>query len=225
MPSNIESARSDDVRPEQVDDIEGGFRIHSSMVRANLNFFSMDFHDEIAPIGELDATGFIQLRKNIDRSYRRGAELDFALSLSPHFGVDGNCTWMKSRIREYAPAGDPAVYENVVQALSPEWLGSLGLDWKAGRNISFRCQGKYIGKSFLEPTNQPGLTIPAAFVISASARIEIFRNLRGELILDNLADQIYYTNGSPVVNGSGVTEPGYFVQAPRSLYLMFSYRL
>ena len=42
---------------------------------ASVNVYSMDFRNEIAPIGALSLTGS-PLRKNVGASYRRGVEAD-----------------------------------------------------------------------------------------------------------------------------------------------------
>lgn len=225
-PSNLPSAKSDDVKPEQVDDIEGGFRMHDKRISLGINFFNMNFRNEIAPIGELDATGFIQLRKNIDRSYRRGIELDYRLQLPVSFELSGNLTWMQSRIVEYAPSGDPMVYINVEQALSPPIISAMELCRRFGDLASVSVTGRYIGESFLEPTNQPDLTIPSSFIMSARAEVTFLKRHSLEIMVENLFDELYYTNGTPVdTDYNGIPERGYFVQPPRSIYLGLVFRL
>ena len=183
----------------------------------------MEFHNEIAPIGKLDADNFIQLRKNIPRSYRRRLELDGSFPLAGPLSLGGNFTYMKSRIREYAPTGDPKVYHNVQQALSPDLMGTVALGYHDNRRLEASLSGRFLSRSFLEPTNNPALVIPSFFILTASARLNIYKESSVYFVLDNILNKLYYTNGTPVdINMDGIPEPGYYVQAPRNFYIMLT---
>jgi iron complex outermembrane receptor protein len=225
-PSNYFAAASDQVKPERVDDIELGFRFNRKGILANINFFYMNFHNEIAPIGELVPEGFLQLRKNIEWSYRRGIEFDYRIPMFRFLDFTGNLTWMHSRISEYAPSGDSVIYKNVQQALSPDIMGFAEVDFHHKKLFNLVLTGKFAGSSFLEPTNNPGLTMPGYFILTFRAGIQLINNISIDLVADNLLNKIYYTNGTPVdVNMDGKQEPGYFVQSTRSFYVQLKLRL
>ncbi|NUQ20289.1 MAG: TonB-dependent receptor, partial [Gemmatimonadaceae bacterium] len=70
------------VRPESVRDVETGLVLRRSTVHAQLNLFAMQFRNEIAPIGAINAIG-TTLRKNVAHSSRRGAEGDVVWRAAP----------------------------------------------------------------------------------------------------------------------------------------------
>jgi iron complex outermembrane receptor protein len=62
------------VKPEQVLDLELGYRLTAAKISLQANAFGMFFRNEIAAIGQLNFFG-IPLRKNVERSLRAGLEL------------------------------------------------------------------------------------------------------------------------------------------------------
>ncbi len=63
------------VHPERLLDLEAGWNYHTTAVTLTANVYAMEFRHEIASTGELSDIGLL-LRRNVDRSYRRGIELD-----------------------------------------------------------------------------------------------------------------------------------------------------
>jgi iron complex outermembrane receptor protein len=219
-PSNLESVKSDDVKPEYVNDFEAGFNIDHASFSGNANLFYMIFTDEIAPIGEFVPEGFIQLRKNMPNSFRRGIELNWIWKIVNNFSFSGNTTYMQSEIEEYAPEGEGQVYNNVTPALSPEWIFSGSLEYTFLDRFGIQLGGRYVGESYQEPTNDPRFIMPSFFVIDTKFSVGFGKGHSFDLFLNNVFDQQYFTYGAPVdVDWDGsFDEPGYFVQPPRNLY-------
>ena len=63
------------VKPERVVNVETGLDFARPGLSVQANAFFMEFHDEIAQTGELSET-YLPLRRNVDRSSRRGVEID-----------------------------------------------------------------------------------------------------------------------------------------------------
>lgn len=219
-PSNLASVKSNEVRPEFVDDIEAGIQFHGQTLRGQANLFYMFFKDEIAPIGEYVPEGFIQLRKNIPNSYRRGAEVDVYWNISPAFDFSGNATYMQSRIKEYAPEGDVEIYTDVQQPLSPDWMFSGNITYHFLSGFSAMIGGRYVSDSYQEPTNDTRFTMPAFFVATARLSYEFAKGHTFDVFMNNIFNTRYYTYGAPVdTNWDGLyDEPGYFVQPPRNVF-------
>ncbi len=219
-PSNLSSVKSNDVKPEFVDDIEGGFQIHSGVLQGQANLFYMFFKDEIAPIGEYVPEGFIQLRKNVPQSYRRGAEIDMKWKISRTFDLGGNATYMKSRIKEYAPEGDDQIYYNVIQPLSPEWMFSAKLTCHFLPGLSLTISEKYMSSSYLEPTNDPRFIMPSFFITNARLSYSFGNGHMIDIFVNNIFNARYYTYGAPVdMDWDGTyDQPGYFVQPPLNVF-------
>src|SRR5207237_4117712 len=88
------------VRPERVLDIEAGwdYRTHNATIAAN--GYAMEFRHEIAATGELSDIG-LPLRRNVDRSYRRGVELDGMWQVAPNLRLRNSTNFSRNRIHEW----------------------------------------------------------------------------------------------------------------------------
>jgi iron complex outermembrane receptor protein len=224
--SNLESVLSDDVKPEYVHDIEGGFRIDEKRFSGQINAFYMNFKNEIAPIGKYVPEGFIQLRKNIPASYRTGIELNWNWNFISSFDFNGNATFMKSQIEEYAPEDDPQVYTNVTQPFSPNFMAKAALVYRFRKLFDIEISGRYVGESYLEPTNQQNLILPSFFVADMRFGINFYKENRFEIFFNNVFDKQYFTYGAPVdPNYNGNIQPGYFIQPPRNLFMQLTLKL
>jgi len=207
------------VKAEYVTDLEIGADFTIGNFQALANLFYMDFKDEIAPTGEFITEGFVQLRQNIPDSYRTGLEVDWNWKPIKKLRFTGQTTYMKSKVKTFAPGGSPETFEDVEHILSPEWLINGSAEYRFGKYLAFGLSGRYVSKSVLELTNQGDLTMPDFFVANVHLTIN-WKAHQLDLRLNNLFDELYFTNGAPVdVDFDGLTDgPGYLVQAPRNFF-------
>ena len=219
-PSNLESVKNDDIKPEFVHDLEAGINFKYPTLTGQLNLFYMMFKDEIAPIGTYVPEGFLQLRKNVPSSFRRGVELDFTWAVFSKLNFSGNFTYMDSEIKEYNPDDDPNTYKNVKPALSPEVITKGKLEYSLLSWLNFNATGRFVSESYQEPTNNEMFTMPSFFVADLGAGVTFEKGHSFDIFFNNVFDQQYFTYGAPVDldwDGS-FDEPGYFVQPPRNFY-------
>ncbi|MGI9543853.1 MAG: TonB-dependent receptor [Cyclobacteriaceae bacterium] len=209
------------VQAEFVNDLEVGTRFSSEKLKGQLNFFYMNFDDEIAPTGEFIAEGFVQLRQNIADSYRSGIELEWNWQPLKAISFSGNTTFMESQVKRFAPGGSAEVFNNVTPILSPKLLANGMLNYEH-EIFNLSLSGRYVSESFLELTNQEDLTMPSFFMADAQLTLKFLKKHSFGLQINNIFDKLYFTNGAPVdVDFDGLTDgPGYLVQAPRSFYGM-----
>ena len=220
---NLASVQDENsVKAEYVNDFEAGVRIHWGKLAGQANLFYMQFENEIAPIGENIPEGFVQLRKNVPNSYRRGIELDGKYVPTDKWTIAGNLTYMQSNIDEFAPEGADQVFRDVEPAISPEWLVNVSVSYEFTNWLTTSLNGRYVSESFLEPTNQPDLILPSFFVMDAQVTAK-FRKHELSVHANNLFDTEYYSFGQPVFY-EGQTVPGYFVQPPRHVYAILRLR-
>ena len=202
------------VKPESVHDLEIGTNYKSASLDLQANIYSMNFQNEIAPIGALSDIGS-PLSKNVASSYRRGVEADINYRGIPRWLLTGNATASMNRIREYTDSsGDvPVTYHNVEPLLTPRFQTSGRAQFSASSTIDFAVQGRYQSVSFLQNTSDRRYVLPAAFDMDASIGWKIGNN---ELLLraNNLTDSKKY--------GSGYASDGvsyYFVLPPRNYFV------
>jgi len=217
--ANLASIQNNEVSPEYVNDYELGLNFSYPWLTGQINGFFMQFTNEIAPIGEFVPEGFLQLRKNVPSSFRAGVELDFRLKITDELSFSGNSTYMRAQIDRYEPEGDQ-VYTNVTSALSPEFMGSGTLDYTFAKWLSLSLTARYVSESYLEPTNNEDFKTPDFFVADAGLSIRFSERSQVDLFVNNIFDELYFTNGAPVDTDfdGAFDEPGYFVQPPRNIY-------
>lgn len=199
------------VKPERLYDLETGWDFRARNASLTANLFVMEFRNEIAATGELSDIG-LALRRNVDRSSRRGIELEGQWQATPSLRLRGNASLSRNRIRRWLDL------ENVTPLLTPSVLVNQTVEltrprWTAG------ATGRYASKSFLDNTNDPRLTTPSYFVLEANAAYDLRPDLRLRLQVNNvLNNDRVWPNGYAF---DGV--PYYYPQATRNAVLMLEY--
>ena len=203
------------VKPETVHDVEIGMNYRGQSLDIQANLYSMDFRNEIAPIGALDDLGY-ELNKNVPASYRRGIEADVTYRGIPRWLLTGNATESMNRIREYTDSsGDvPITYYNVEPLLTPRFLSFGRAQFAATRSLDIAVEGRYQSVAFLENTSDRRYVLPAAFDMDASIGWRF--SGQNELLIrgNNLTNSKKY--------GSGYASGGtsyYFVLPPPNVFV------
>jgi iron complex outermembrane recepter protein len=174
------------VKPERVVDVEAGVEYKSPRLTASANLFAMEFRDEIAQTGELSEIG-LPLRRNVDESHRRGLELALVAPLGPRLRATANATFTDSRIATwtqfydvYDDAGafigsESRDHHDVRPLLTPAVLANVGLEGKPASFLSLAAAGRYVGKAYLDNTQDDRFVTPAFFDLDATLRVELSR--------------------------------------------------
>jgi len=202
------------VKPERVHDFEGGVTYRGNSFDAQANLYSMDFRNEIAPIGALSYLGN-PLRKNVGASYRRGVEADVGYYGIPRLALNANVAASTNRIREYTDStGDvPVTYHNVEPLLTPRLVTFERAQFAATRDLRLALETRYQSRAFLQNTGDSRFVLPAAFNLdgSVSWRMRSYEILvRG----NNLTNSKKY--------GSGYASGGvsyFYVVPPRNVFV------
>jgi iron complex outermembrane receptor protein len=204
----------DRVKPETVHDLELGTTWHSSALDAQANLYSMDFRNEIEPIGMLSYIGN-PLRKNVGASYRRGIEGDVTYHGIPRWILSANASASMNRIRAYTDSSvDPAVtYHDVPPLLTPTFQSYARAQFAPVRAIELALEGRYQDASYLQNTGDRTYMLPAAFDLSGSLTVHLRKSaivVRG----NNLTNSRKYGSG---YGYDGVSY--YYVVPPRNVFV------
>jgi iron complex outermembrane receptor protein len=187
------------VRPERVVDVEGGWDFRSPRFELSANVYAMEFRNEIAATGEQSEIG-TTLRKNVDRSFRRGIELDAAFQATSALRLRTVANLSRNRIRDWTQVvdvydedfqwtGSRAVsYRNVEPLLTPSVVLSQGLDYTPNARFSSGLIARYVGRAYLDNTNSAALDTPAYFVADASFSYAVTSWARVSLQVNNVLD-------------------------------------
>lgn len=207
------------VRPEYVNDLEGGLSLSFTRLRLDVNAFDMRFRDEIARTGATTPLGY-DIRANVGRSFRRGIEIDARASLHSALDLGASLTLSRNRIREYRDEATGITHRNVDPILTAPVLASHQLTWRPAARWTATLDGRYQGRTFLAPVRNDQLTTPPFYVMDGGVRFEAGRRAAVHVVGRNLLDRRAYPSGD--VSGSGV--PRYFILAPRSADLTVTFR-
>lgn len=231
------------VDPERLFNVEAGIDYRRAAFSVEANVYAMEFRNEIAATGELSEIG-LPMRRNVDRSYRRGLEVDAAWEVSRTVRLRSIANLSTNRIEEwtqfydvYDEAGSwvenrPVVYREVEPLLSPPVIVSQGIEYTPSASWSAGLIGRYVGRAYLDNTN--GLETPSFFTADANASIALSRTVRLSLQANNIFDndEIFpsgysylFMNRDAAGADSVSGVPYYFPQATRNFVLMLDFRL
>jgi iron complex outermembrane receptor protein len=195
-----------EVVPEQVTDIELGFKYYGNNLFMNLNGYYMDFKNEIVLNGQVGPNSIV-IHSNVAESYRAGIELDLKYSL-------GNWQFMHA-----TSLADNTITQDdtrFTQVLSPSFISSSDIVYNRKR-LSFGVNLRHNGESFIDFANE--YKLPAYTTIDFYNSIK-FHKLQIGLHLNNLTNQLYYTYGNIGFTGN----PSYFQQAGINFLVSLKYK-
>ncbi|HEX8617475.1 MAG TPA: TonB-dependent receptor [Thermoanaerobaculia bacterium] len=228
------------VKPERLLDIEAGWNYRRANLDLTANVYAMEFRNEIASTGELSDTGLL-LRRNVDRSSRRGIELDASWRVMPQLRLRTTSNFSRNRIDEWTQFFDvydaegnwtdsrPVVYRNVEPLLTPSVIVSQSVHYAPVSRLGLGFTGRYVGRSYLDNTNDEAFDAPAFFLADATVSYAFTPGVRVSLQVNNLfnADRVY-PSGYTYRYFSGDVATGdayYFPQATRSAIVLVDFDL
>jgi len=231
------------VRPERLLDFEAGWDYHDARLDVTANVYAMEFRHEIASTGELSDIGLL-LRRNVDRSHRRGVELDAAWQATSRVRLHTTANLSSNRIKTwtqfydvYDGAGEyleskPLVHHDVDPLLTPRAIVSQSVDVTPMARVAFGVTGRYVAKSYLDNTNNNDFVAPSFFIIDGNVRYDLSPQVRLSLQVNNLTNRRrVYPSGysylfiNRTVEGDAISGiPYYYPQATRNATVMVDYK-
>ncbi|MDQ6803279.1 MAG: TonB-dependent receptor, partial [Acidobacteriota bacterium] len=182
------------VQPERLIDLEAGWDVHTARGSMSSNIYVMTFHNEIAATGELSDIG-LPLRRNVDRSYRRGIEINGSWQITPSVKWRGNANVSRNRIHQWT------TYFNVNPILTPAAILNQAVEYTPSPRWSASAVARYAGKSYLDNTNNNALTTPAFLVVDGTASFTVARSARLILQVNNLLDRRHVFPSGYAIDG------------------------
>ncbi len=169
------------VRPERVWDLEAGLSWSSSRLTLLASLYAMEFRDEIAQTGELSQVGF-PIRTNVDRSFRRGLELDATWRPCPWLHLRHLAALSWNRIDAWTQVLDvydaegawlgaePRAFRDVAPLLTPAVVLDQSIEWRPRESGLARLRGRWTSRAFLDNTGSAATEVPSHFTLDLSAR-------------------------------------------------------
>jgi iron complex outermembrane receptor protein len=224
-------------KSERLYDFEVGGQYRTDEYAFGVNFFWMDFHDEILPYGGVNESG-VPITVNADRSLHTGIELTGSVKPLERVSLCGNFAYNYNRVKEFVTDVDgfQIDFKDKKVVGFPDYLGSIMVDYS---HSAFRMTGRvrFVGRQYMELYNIDSLSIDPYAVLSASASYTIRDAFNmGDLTLsarvDNLFDKKYesagYGGNFAYMDGANLIVGGwaeYFAAAERSFYAQLKLEL
>lgn len=183
-------------KAERSKDIEFGYEISNSKVKANLNGYYMYFHNERVLNGQLGLNG-LPLHDTADKSYRLGIEGTIDWNFYDNFHYSLNTSLSKNKITS-------ATYNDKTHIMTPAFTFNNeiyydGGNWKAGINNIYHT------KMYIDQNNTYSIPEYLTFNINGSYR---YKNVEIGAVVNNIFNKTNYINAT-----EGATELLWFRNA------------
>ncbi|MFT5215339.1 MAG: iron complex outermembrane receptor protein [Glaciecola sp.] len=217
--ANREPSRSDfesnsDIKPEQLNDFELGWRYTSSKFRINANSYYMLYNEQLVLTGAIDDVG-TPIRKNSGNSYRLGIEIDAALQLSRKIAIQPNFTISTNKNKNAFSQinGEVVNLGKTNISFSPEFIAANAFVFQPTKELQLSLLSKFVGEQFMGNTDSKTSKLESYFVNDFSITYEIkansiFKSIVLSGLVNNIFGEKYVSNGYYFTYDDTWTVPG-----------------
>ncbi|MEO8933172.1 MAG: TonB-dependent receptor, partial [Xanthomarina sp.] len=157
--ANREPSRSDfrnnlEVRPEQLNDFELGWRHKSDAFSLNTNLYYMLYNEQLTLTGALDESGS-PVRDNSGDSYRLGLEIEAVFNVSNKFSVQPNVALSTNKNKEtVVPLNGELVNLGATNiSFSPNIVAANAFVYSPFRSFQMSLLSKFVGEQYMGNTD------------------------------------------------------------------------
>ncbi|MCD4796543.1 MAG: TonB-dependent receptor [Candidatus Cloacimonetes bacterium] len=211
------------INEEKLTNYELGTNYDSGVLSLKLNFFWMDFKNEIVAYDELD-DDWCNIRGNAEKTVHRGIEFSGKYLLPHNMMFSGSFSYNDNYFDEFNPftgSGDYDYDGNKIAGF-PDILANGRLSYKTDP-LLISVQIQHVGKQYLDNTENEDRTIDPFQVVNASVIYKLTKlfgksDIELNLRINNILDKEYETAGYYDSWGSVYGPPGnyYFPAAGRN---------
>lgn len=227
---------------ETLRNLEAGWRFRNQNFSLTANYYLMDYKNQLVPTGKVNDVGAL-IRTNVDKSYRTGIELEGAVRINTRLSWNANLSMSQNKIKnfeevlyDYGVNFDEynevvSTYTNSNIAFSPNVIAGSALMYAPVKGFELGLLTKYVGKQYLDNTNNEDRKIDAYFIndlrMSYSWRPAFMKEISISLLANNIFNAMYSSNGYTYGYFGGPTEYRqnyYYPQAGRNYMVMLALR-
>ncbi len=199
---------------EKLNDFELGWRFNKPDIQINANLYYMAYEDQLVLTGELDDVGN-PIRTNSGESYRLGLELDARWRFLDHWTLIPSITFSKNKNIDFVATIDGEITDlgktNI--AFSPEVVASNMLLYQPNEQWYFGLLSKFIGEQYMGNIDSQGSKLDSYLINDLNIGYTlndfwIFKSLDFNLLVNNIFDQKYVSNGYFYTYEDTWTNPG-----------------
>ena len=234
--ANREPSRSDyesnlSIKPEELNDLELGWRFRNEKIKLNINSYYMLYSNQLVLTGELDDVG-TPVRTNSGNSYRLGIEVDNFLKLSEKTSFQTNLTLSSNKNKEIISKVNGEIYNygktNI--SFSPNLIASNIFSYMPNEYTTLSLLSKYVGDQYMSNNDSKNSMLESYFINDLNFTYQIktnklFDSIMFSALINNLFDIEYISNGYYYTYDDTWSNPGevvtldgagYYPQATRN---------
>jgi len=204
--ANREPSRSDfesnpNIKPEQLNDFELGWRHNTNMFRINTNIYYMFYNEQLVLSGAIDNTG-APIRTNSGESYRIGLEIETAIQISKTLAIQPNMTISSNKNKKTVSQIDGNLVDlgktNI--SFSPNFTAANALVYQPSSNFQMSFLSKFVGEQYMGNTDSEVSKLDSYFVNDFNISYEIkpntiFKSILLSGLVNNIFGEKYVSNG------------------------------
>jgi iron complex outermembrane receptor protein len=205
--------------PEELHDVELGFRGKQQKLAYSANAFWMQYQNQLILTGEIDNVGGF-IRRNVGESFRLGLELEAQYSIDKDWDISGNLALsMNQNIDFKEVENDSAIVDlgNTTIAYSPSIVGGFILSYSP-KSWLFSWSSRYVGDQYLSNEERASHILPSYFINDVRVAWQGSKSSFGKPVISldlfNILDVQYASNGYVFAG-----DPYYYAQAGRHFML------
>lgn len=200
-PSRKDFENNANVKPEQLNDFELGWRHINKSFRLSTNAYYMLYNEQLVLTGAIDNSGS-PIRTNSGASYRLGLEVDAAFQVSKQFAIQPNVTLSSNKTKETIISKDGALVNlgktNI--SFSPSFIAANALVFQPINRFQASFLSKYVGEQFMGNTDSDASKLESYFINDLSLVYEIkpnaiFKSILVSGLVNNIFGKKYISNG------------------------------
>ncbi|MAX78873.1 MAG: TonB-dependent receptor [Crocinitomicaceae bacterium] len=205
--------------PETLYDYELGYQRSTKKYMAGINFYYMDYYNQLVLTGEVNDVGSA-IRQNVANSYRAGIEIEAAYQPVKWFNWAANATFSQNKIEKYTeqiyswdtytyPDALSIEYENTDISFSPNIIAANTFEFttkgfvRNPKTIEDQVQlaliSKYVGDQYLDNSQSDLRKLDAYFVndirLTYTLKNTFAKEIGLNLIVRNILSEEYASNG------------------------------
>lgn len=212
--SNFVDADPNQLAPkyETLYDYEMGYQLTGDQFKTELNFYFMDYENQLVLTGEINDVG-AAIMTNVKDSYRAGIEVSTALNFGKYFEWKGNVTLSRNKILnltsyvdnwDYWNDPDTEVYQYESQmeetdiAFSPFLTAGSFLAVNPIKDLNISLQSKFVSKQYIDNTSSIERELDSWFVndliINYNIHTKNLKKFGVNFMIVNLFNHMYESN-------------------------------
>ncbi len=197
-------------KAETLNNLEMGYRLKKSNFALEINYYLMDYNNQLVLTGEVNDVGS-GIRVNVPDSYRTGIEIQAGTAIAKGLNLQANLAVSENKIKNFTEVlydygADFSGYDEVRNdfndtdiSFSPSVVAGSQLSYSPSSGLSFTLLSKYVGDQFLDNTSNENRKIDAFFIndfrLNYDFKTKFMKAINLSLLVNNIFDVRYESNG------------------------------